>query len=260
MLVWPISLAGASPAAPHPVRADEGSGSSLKWSAELAGRPVGKITSSAPLTLDDDRPLLIKMSVTNDGKRDVKIRSLRLEGRVMGLVFFRYTIALGLELEPGQNSKRTISLDLDDLAGQAVGLLPSDLRLVDTNREVLAEESFPVEVRGSLWSAYGIFGVAVGAITAILLASLLIAIGRGSLPRNRWTRGLQFATPGVGLGLTLTFSLSATSLIVPGAPTWLPIVAVFAGGAFLLGYFLPLGGLAEDEEDPDTADRVETKP
>lgn len=224
------------------------SNGSVDWTARIQGRDVGDIDGGAPLVLDPNRPLRVEMTITNQDENPVDIRSLRLEGRVVGLVFFRYTIALALPLEPGQKAERTVELELDDLAGQAVGLLPTDFELLGQDRRVLKQKSFPVEVRGSLWSAYGVFGVAVGAITAALLASLLIALARSALPRNRWTRGVQFGTVGVGVGLTLTFTLSATGLLIPNATAWLPIVFASTVGAFLVGYFLPLSALAADDE------------
>ena len=89
--------------------------------------------------------------------------------------------------------------------------------------------------------------MAVAASTVLLIGALLVAIARTGksdkvgLADNRWLRGLQFAIPGLGVGLTLTFTLSVTSLLLPSITAWLPIVVICAGGAFLLGYFLPIG-------------------
>jgi hypothetical protein len=55
----------------------------------------------------------------------------------------------------------------------------------------------------------------------------------------------------VGVGLVLTFSLSATRLLAPSTRWWLPIVLVFSAAAFLVGYLLPLGSAEEPAEDPD---------
>jgi hypothetical protein len=67
---------------------------------------------------------------------------------------------------------------------------------------------------------------------------------------------------GLGIGLVLTFTLSATRLLVPSAVWWLPLLLLFGGGAFLIGYLLPMG--SDDLLDPpdavtterDSADRA----
>ena len=78
-------------------------------------------------------------------------------------------------------------------------------------------------------------------ITAVVLAALLVAIWRRQLPRNRWQRGVRFLPSGLGIGLVLTFTLSATRLLMPSTLWWLPLLLLCGGGAFLLGYLLPLG-------------------
>lgn len=236
----------------------------LVWQVEIDGRPVSDLDDNDPLNLGADEPMVTDLSLVNEGAEPLQVRSLRLQGRVLGMVFFRYTVILDIALEPGQAAERSIELALDDLTGQAVGVLPSELMLLDDDGGVLVEESMTVEVDGSLWSAYGIFGLAVAGMTLVLLGTLLVAVWRSALPANRWTRALQFAGPGVGLGLTLTFTLSATGSLVPDATAWLPIVLLFAAAAFLLGYFLPLGRRVaaagsvprQRSEEPATVKRV----
>ncbi len=237
-----LLASGVSPAraTESPPDADPAS-SEVTWQVRLDGRDLGDLDDRDPLTLGSDEPLVVDVTMNNEGESAALIRSMRLQGRVLGLVFFRYTIRLDIPLEPGQESQRTLEVPLDDLAGQAVGVLPGDLMLLGEEGEVLVEDSLTVEVDGSLWSAYGIFGLAVAGMTLVLLAALLLALWRSTLPNNRWKRATHFAGPGLGLGLTLTFTLSATGNLAPDAGAWLPIVALFGIGAFLLGYFLPLG-------------------
>jgi hypothetical protein len=248
--------AGATHAAARPAAQPDRTG--LKWSATVNGRTVSAVDTNNPLVLDPDGQTLVVLDLANTGSAPIKVRAIRLEGRVMNMTFFRYTTRLEIELAPGASTQRRFELDLDELEGQAVGLIPTDLKLLDSNRKVLQHDAFPVDVKGSMTSVYGIFGLAVAGITAILLVSLLLAIARRRLSRNRWKRGLTFLAVGAGLGLTLTFTLSATRLLTPSSAAWLTLVAAFAIGGFALGYILPLGMKAgpdrEDEDYPDQYD------
>jgi hypothetical protein len=213
----------------------------LEWSATVNGRPVGDVDSNKPLVLGRDSQTVVVLQLTNTGSDPITVRAIRLEGRVMTMTFFRYNTRLDIELAPGASTERRFDLELDDLTDQAVGLIPARLQLLDTNRKVIREDSFPVDVDGSATSVYGLFGLAVAGITAILLGSLLLAIARRRLSRNRWNRALKFLAAGLGLGLTLTFTLSATRLLTPSAAAWLTLVLVLGAAAFAVGYLLPLG-------------------
>ncbi|RYP83284.1 hypothetical protein EKO23_19685 [Nocardioides guangzhouensis] len=234
-ILWPWAGAGAA-------QDDD-----LVWSATIDGRQVDRVDSGSPISLGRESPTTVVLDVSNEGSKSVVVNAMRMQGRVLGLAFFTYTVRLGLELDAGESAERTVELYLDDVTDQAVGLIPARLELLDEERAVLVYEAFPVEVHGSLWSTYGWFGMAVAASTALLIAVLLLALARTGKPgsvglsENRWVRGMQFAVPGLGVGLTLTFTLSATSLMVPSIAAWLPTVALCAVVAFLIGYFLPLG-------------------
>jgi hypothetical protein len=102
-----------------------------------------------------------------------------------------------------------------------------------------------------MFSVYGAFGLIVAGITAVVLAGLLVAIWRRQLPRNRWQRGVRFLPAGIGVGLVLTFTLSATRLLTPSATLWLPVLLICAGAAFMIGYLLPVG---KDEPPPQQPD------
>jgi hypothetical protein len=245
----------AIPAALQPTLVAAAQPAGLTWSATINGRTVADVDSNEPLVLAGDGSTPIQLNLTNSGSAAIKVRSVRLEGRVMGMTFFRYTTRLDIVLAPGATTERRFDLDLDDLTGQAVGLIPAKFQLLDDRRTVVVEDSLPVHVRGSLTSVYGVFGLAVAGITAVLLISLLIALSQRKLPSNRWQRAVLFLAAGTGLGLTLTFTLSATRLLTPGASAWVSLVAIFGAGAFLLGYVLPLGTAR-----PDPIDASEPEP
>lgn len=225
----------------------------VQWEAAIDGRPVSEIDSNNPVRLDPQEGATLTLNLTNDSAQEVLVRSVRLEGKVMGLTMFNFTTRIDVLMPPNSQTTRTIDIDLIDLAGQATGLIPSRLLLLDDERNVLQEASFPADVRGSANSVYGIFGFAVLGITLVLLGSLLLAIRRTQMPENRWKRAMRFVPVGVGLGFILTFTLSATRQLTPSAGSWTTVVLLCAAGALAIGYFLPIG-VAEDEGASDDVD------
>jgi hypothetical protein len=157
------------------------------------------------------------------------------------MAFFSYAARLDVVLPPDSQTQRRFDLDIGDLTSQAVGLIPAQVVLIDKDKNVISRQSLVVDVQGSTLSVYGVFGLIIAGITVVLIVSLLVSIWRRTLPRNRWSRALRFLPAGVGLGLVLTFTLSATGQLAPSARWWLPMVLIFGGAAFLIGYFLPLG-------------------
>jgi hypothetical protein len=225
----------------------------LKWSATVAGRPHEELDSNQPLRLGTDDEIPVVLTLENVGQEELEVRRVRLNGRVMGLSFFSFGVRINAVLAPGQSTVREFSFDLDALSKQANGYIPTYLVLLSPDREEIGSSPFPVDVRGSAFSIYGLFGISVALVTLALLGSLLVSVYRGRLARqNRWQRALQFLPVGAGLGLTLTFTLSALRLLIPSGTAWLSLVLVGGGAAFLIGYFLPLGREDDvDDEDDD---------
>lgn len=223
-----LVAAPASPATPG-----------LHMTATFDGRPLQTVTRSRPLRLVPDKEPLMRVSVVNDGNRAVDVRSVRLDGKALLITFYSFSTKVDLEVAPGGRAEVAFAPDLSDLAGQATGLLPSRLSLLDNRHHVLTSTSFPADVRGSLLSTYGVFGIAVAAMTVLLLVSALIRLATHQLPANRWARAIRFALPGVGLGLTLTFSLSVFRLFAPNPATWLSFVAFGGLVGFGIGWLTP---------------------
>lgn len=262
-------LVGGMPSARAAAAAQgtDGDTPTLEWDATINGRPLGQIDANEPLRLEPEEGALLDLTLSNHSAQEVNVRSVRLDGQVMGLTMYNFTTRIDLELAPGSETTRTFELDLIDLSGQATGLIPSRLQLLDDERNVLQEASFPADIRGSMTSVYGVFGMAMLGITLVLLAGLLLDIRSTRMPRNRWRRALRFVPVGIGVGLVLTFSLSALRQLTPSATSWTTVVLLCAAGAFALGYLLPVGvpdeqeGLADqadvdagDEEADDTAE------
>jgi hypothetical protein len=234
----------------------------LVWSVSIDDRDLDSVSRNDPLLLGASDSARVRLNLDNRGPSELLVRSIRIEGRVIGMAFFSYTTRLDIVLPPGERTERRFDVDISDLSGQATGLLPTSVIMISPERETLAERDFAVDVQGSVASVYGAFGLIMAGITAVVLAGLLLSIWRRQLPVNLWRRAARFLPAGLGIGLVLTFTLSATRLLVPSAVWWLPLLLLFGGGAFLIGYLLPMG--SDDLLDPpdavtterDSADRA----
>lgn len=96
------------------------------------------------------------------------------------------------------------------------------------------------------------FGLAVAGLTALLLAAALIRLAARRLPANRWNRATRFGVPGLGVGLTLTFTISALRIASPSPGVWLTLVVLGGVIGFVFGFLTP--GPGEGDEDLDDAD------
>lgn len=156
---------------------------------------------------------------------------------------------MALTVETGATETVTYVLDLTGLDGQATGLINGNVAVIDDSGATIADLPTVTDVRGSVVSVYGLFGLALAILTVLAIVDVALAIGRGRLPLNRWRRGLRLLTPGIGLGLVLVFTLSVARVWVPTTERWITVAAAFAVGFFILGYLTPTP--AEDDEDDD---------
>lgn len=215
--------------------------------AAIDDRPVAQSGERDPIRLRPTELATLDLRVTNTGSRAVEVRTVRLDGHVMGLTFFAYDTSVAFTVAPGTTETRTFSIDLVGLGGQATGLIRGSVAILDGERDTVAQQRMVIDVRGSLRSVYGLFGLAVTLLTVLSLGAALIALARHELPLNRWRRGLRFLTPGLGVGLIAVFTLSAFRVLVPRPGVWVPILLVAGGGGFLVGYLTP-----SPDEDDDT--------
>ena len=239
-----LALGALAPAPAH-------AAANIDFTATLNGRAESRIDQNEPLRLNPDRLVRVVLTVTNRGGDPVTIRSANLNGRVMGLTFYSFETRIDMVVPPAATQSRSFGFELVGLKGQATGLLPAHLDLLDQRRRVIDGKAFPTRVQGSITSVYGIFGVLVAAITALLFAGALIRLATHRLPPNRWQRGVRFGVPGIGLGLFLTFSLSAFRVLLPEPSSWLAIVLVCGIGMFLFGYITPTPSLYLEADDYD---------
>jgi len=227
----------------------------LKWSVSIDDRDIDSVSRNDPLKLGMSDSARVNLVLDNQGPSELLVRSIRIEGRVIGMAFFSYTTRLDIVLPAGERTERRFDVDISDLRGQATGLLPTSVIMISPDRKPMATRHFAVDVEGSVASVYGAFGLIMAGITAVVLAGLLLSIWRRQLPINRWQRAARFLPAGLGIGLVVTFTLSATSLLVPSALWWLPLLILCGGGAFLVGYLLPVG--SDDPPTPSESDAAE---
>lgn len=217
-------------------------------SAEIDGRPLDTVDTHNPLVLPASKEAMVRIRVDNSDPRPLTVRSVVLSGKVLGLTFFTFTTRVDLAVDGNGMSEVEFPLDLADLEGQAVGLIPSRLAVVDDRHQLVGSAAFPADVRAPLWSAYGVFGIATAAITGLLLIAGFARLATHSLPSNRFSRALRFGAPGLGLGLTLMFLLSILRVLPPYTALGLPLTAVSGAVGFVTGYLSPAPWEPEEEE------------
>jgi hypothetical protein len=139
----------------------------VTWGATIDGHDVASASGNDPVRLPAGRDVRVDLAVSNDGAKPVTVRNVRLEGRVIGMSFYSFTTQVDLVVQPGETGERSILVDLGELGDQAVGLIPARLSLLAPDRSAVARQSIATDVRGSLISAYGLFGLAVAAITLV---------------------------------------------------------------------------------------------
>ncbi len=206
----------------------------------IDGRGVSHYSAEHPLSLVPSRPVKIYVRLTNPGDQDLlSVRSVRFQGRLLGLAFVSYETQVDLKAASGRTDTRSYRMDLQGLDRQATGLLPARVQLVDDSGRVVDSRTLAIRVHGSLWSAYGIFGLAVAAISVLLIAGAVAALVRVRQHRRRLQRALTFAAPGVGIGTFLLFLLSVRGVLVPTPVDWIAFLAAGAALGLAVGSLTP---------------------
>ncbi|MBV8929300.1 MAG: hypothetical protein JO152_09270 [Mycobacteriaceae bacterium] len=230
---------------------------SITASATIDGHDVGAAATGAPLALYPDRSVEAAVDLTNHGQNSVEISEVQLVGRVLGLTFFSYATTIDVTLAPGASTTVRYVLDLADLKRQATGLLGGELIIRDRNHTAVAVVPTVTDVRGSLLSVYGVFGLALLVLTMLALGDAAFAFARHKASANRWRRGLRLMTPGIGIGLVLAFTTSVARWWVPRTSLWLLIAAVTAAVFFALGYFSPTPEPSPTDDETEVLDSDE---
>ena len=249
-----VLLLGCAIALLLPISAASAASGSVKVAASIDGHAVAGKDS---VKLKPSSSAQLGVRITNNTDQRVSVRTVRIEGRVMGLVFFAYDTSVVLDVAPHSSQQRTITIDTSDLGSQAVGLIPSQVQILDAHRHQLASQDVNVDVRGSFLSLYGLFGLIILLVTIAWTVNVALRLFRGSLPENRWLRATRFLVPGIGIGLVFVFTLSAFRVVAPTTALWLPVVIGAAAVMFALGYLTPTPDSNEDDEDDDNPDGTE---
>lgn len=234
-LACAAAIAGLLVAVGGPASARDG----IAVRAMVDNHDLARSSPNRPIPLQDERPAVMNIEVTNGSGTDILVRSVRLQGRVIGLTMFSYEARVDLRVAPSATEEVTYELELVDLSRQAVGLIPARVELLDASRDVLATQRFESDVDGSARSVYGLFGMIVAAITVVLFVSALVRLANHRLPANRWKRGTRFGVVGLGAGLTITFTLSAFGILFPSAGLWVTLLLLGGVGMFGFGYLTP---------------------
>ncbi len=221
----------------------------VQMSATVNGQDVAGASQQAPIILDPDAEAQVSITLTNDTAEPLNIGAADFAGHVLGLTFFDYHTSVAVTVAPAQTQTIAYTLDLSELDGQATGLINGTLQVQADGGAVVADLPTVVDVRGSLVSVYGLFGLAIAILTVLAILDTALAVARHRLPANRWRRGMRFLTPGIGIGLVLVFTLSVFRVWAPTLDKWLLVAGGFAVGFFLLGYFSPTPVTEEDDED-----------
>ncbi|WP_379167148.1 hypothetical protein [Nocardia tengchongensis] len=214
--------------------------------ATLDGRAIGGADAGNPVRLDPRKVSLVVVEVTNKSANSVSIRRVDLAGHVLGLNFYSYSTTVELTVGAGKTEKLTYRLDPAGLDGQATGLIGSDLTLIGQDGKPLAAVHTVVDVRGSLASVYGLFGIIIAVLTGLAITDAALTVARHRLSANRWQRGLRLLAPGIGIGLMIGFTGSVARWWVPGTALWLALAGALATVFFLAGYFSPTPRQSDD--------------
>jgi hypothetical protein len=234
-------------------------------SATADGRSVSASNSNEPIRLRPGEPVDVAIELTNPTSAPVEVRQVELVGRVVGLNFFTYATSVDFTVPAANSDTFHYRLDLTGLRGQATGLIGGQLIIRDAAGNSIATVPMVTDVRGSVLSVYGLFGIALLVLTVLALIDAAFGIATHRLSANRWQRGLRLLAPGIGVGLVLTFSASVARLWVPDGGRWLLIGGLTAAAFFAIGYFAPVPGdegtdadLDADLDADDLSEHVDT--
>jgi hypothetical protein len=235
-----------------------GASSAVTLNGTINGQALSTSSQSNAVRLYPLRANNIVLTVHNHSQRPVSVASVSLSGEVIGLKFFAFDNSVAFTVPPQRSVTNRYAIPLVGLSGQATGLVNGSLSVLNPSQQVIASQNLVVDVRGSLWSVYGVFGLAVALLTVFAFVWVLLELMRHRLPANRFLRGLYFLVPGLGLGLVLVFTLSATRVFVPSAGHWVPLVLVSGIVFFIVGFLTPDPRIEEEEEQEDDGESFES--
>ncbi len=259
--MWSIAVAVAVAVLSAPAPA--GATGSVDLKASINATNLAGATEAHPVRIVPGRPVTIALVTRNGTSVPVTVGSVNLEGRIAGLTFFSFDTLVRFDVPAGQSKSLAYVLDTTSLKGQATGLVPTSLTLSTPSGQLIASQPFVSDIKGSIISVYGLFGLGILVLTVLGIIEALLALAHGRLSVNRWRRGIRFLIPGLGVGAVLVFSLSAFGKWLPSNGHWFIILAIFGAAGFVIGYLTPtppVPGEESDEEDEEEVDDPGTAP
>jgi hypothetical protein len=255
LALWPLvaTIATAVLLAPAPALAS----GAVALNASINGANLAHATEAHPVQIIPGRPITIALLVRNGTTNPVAVGSVNLEGRVAGLTFFSFDTLVRFDVPAGQSKTLAYVLDTTNLKGQATGLVPGSLSLSTGSGRLIASQAFVSDIKGSIISVYGLFGLGIIVLTVLGFIEALLALAHGRLPLNRWRRGIRFLIPGLGVGAILVFSLSAFGEWLPSNGHWFVILAIFGAGGFVIGYLTPTPPVPGEEDEDEQEEEEE---
>jgi hypothetical protein len=228
---------------------------SVEMSATVNGQDISTATTDDPVRLDPGSVADVSIRLTNHTERQIHLRRVVLGGDVLGLTFFSYGSTVDVTVAPGATEVISYRLDLADLGKQATGLINGGVTVKDQANEQVAQMRTVVDIRGSLLSVYGLFGIALVVLTLLALLDAALAITHHRLEANRFQRGVRLMIPGIGIGLVIAFSASVARIWVPSVAVWPMVAGATAAAFFAIGYFAPTP--QSDDEDDECVDEFD---
>jgi len=220
----------------------------------ISGRDVKTGTTHEPVRLTPAETVDVSVTMTNDTSAPINVHQVQLDAQVLGMTFFSYATGVDVSAAPHSTATVDYRLELTGLRGQATGLLAAVVSLRDRAGNPVATVPTVVDVRGSLMSVYGLFGLAIAVLTGLSVLDTALAMARHQLPVHRWRRGFRMMIPGVGIGLVAAFTASTMRLWVADTHSWLLLAGGCAAVLFGVGYLSPTPGSDDDASEPSVAD------
>ena len=239
--------------------ADAAANTTIKvTAASIDGHSLFADTRANPVPLEPRPDVPFSVTVENEGGEPVEIRYVRITGAMLGIRFVRYQASVQQTVRPGGTVTISQPADFFDIDGRANGYINSALQVVDGDRNTLASKGFSADVQGKFLSSEGIMLVLILVFFAIGLIQIILGVSQRRLARNRFYRGILFATTFISAALAVVIGIAMLRIGLLRPTTWVPSVLLTAAAGFVLGYLSPgpLDRKAEDTSDDKVIDLV----
>lgn len=211
----------------------------LEVQGRLAGQPLATASSASPVVLDHGQLAELSLTMVNTSSVPVTVAHVRLEGELLDLIFLTYDTGIHETIPPGGERTVAFPIDFFDLGGQVHGLLRSQIRLYDADRNPLGGQHLVIDGRGSPWATTSTFNLVLVGVAAVSLGWNLWRMAHRRLPVNRFSRGLRFLHSGVTTGLALAAAASTLRIVPLTTTGWVLLTVIVGAVAFALGYLSP---------------------